>query len=317
MHEIAVGHRAECPEIDDALDMVRDMCDRAEDLLVKGDVEPAMDLLISGLEAARTSLTPTNWWRAVDAVRTSPIHLRLLEDPYIAAAYRKADGYAGDARTLDFVYRLRQAPANTSALGCRLLGISTDVPIAAAVRARSRHIADLVTRRLVRRPTSTVVSIACGHMRELRWIEPEVLAGAHIVGMDQDETSLACAGDTHPCLTTIRNSVRRVLVDPSVVPEADIIYSAGLFDYLDGRTAILLVERLGSRLRTGGVLVVVNLTATNAEIAFMEAVMDWWMIYRDEEDLRRLVPENSSFDCRTYSLAGQRLACLELTRPVA
>jgi hypothetical protein len=43
----------------------------------------------------------------------------------------------------------------------------------------------------------------------------------------------------------------------------------------------------------------------------MEAVMDWWMVYRDDADLRALSGGRAS-EMRTRMLVGGRVSCLEL-----
>jgi len=43
----------------------------------------------------------------------------------------------------------------------------------------------------------------------------------------------------------------------------------------------------------------------------MESVMDWWMVYRDEEALRRLAAAEG-VQMRTRMLVDGRVSCLEL-----
>jgi len=69
-------------------------------------------------------------------------------------------------------------------------------------------------------------------------------------------------------------------------------------------------------LRPGGRVVIANLTPANGEIAFMESVMDWWMVYRECADLARLV-DSGRLSTRTYALCGGRVACLEVSAPKA
>lgn len=41
-------------------------------------------------------------------------------------------------------------------------------------------------------------------------------------------------------------------------------------------------------LRSGGRLLLANFPPALADIGYMEACMDWWLIYRDENDMRAL-----------------------------
>src|SRR3954463_8919410 len=68
------------------------------------DAPGAVDWLATQLAAVRQSATGTEWRDAAKAIQAHALHSRLLEDPYLWAAFHKPRGYAGDAHTLDFVY---------------------------------------------------------------------------------------------------------------------------------------------------------------------------------------------------------------------
>jgi O-methyltransferase involved in polyketide biosynthesis len=287
------------------------VCRRCEAGMDAGEIEPSMTDFVATLACTRAALDPPDWRAAAAAFSAHPVHGLFLNDPYTANAYRKGRGYAGDADTLDFVYRYRHAPPDTTRLGRRLFQITTDVPIACAVRARSRYLGDRIQSLRAARPQAIIVSVACGHMRELEGLEWPAGGGA-IYGLDHDPATIERLTGMHACgVAARRTSVRRILAHPEAVPQADMIYAAGLFDYLDDRTAALLIRRLRARLLPGGSLIVTNLTPRNGEIAYMEAIMDWWMVYRDEADLRGLVRGDQAA-VRTCSVMDGRVACLEL-----
>jgi hypothetical protein len=85
-----------------------------------------------------------------------------------------------------------------------------------------------------------------------------------------------------------------------------------LYDYLDERLATALTARLVAGLRPDGELLITNLTPANPEIAFMEVVMDWWMVYRDEHALGALVQavaaEQAGLSYQTCSFDSGRVA---------
>jgi len=68
----------------------------------------------------------------------------------------------------------------------------------------------------------------------------------------------------------------------------DFVYAAGLFEYLQEHTAQRLVERMFAMLRPGGRLLLTNLRPTVEDAGYMEAYMDWWLLYRTEDDCWRL-----------------------------
>lgn len=67
-----------------------------------------------------------------------------------------------------------------------------------------------------------------------------------------------------------------------------LIWSAGLFDYLGDKVFRFLLEHLLSMLREDGELVIGNFAPRNPTKNYMEIIGDWHLYYRDEEDLRRL-----------------------------
>lgn len=295
--------------VETPIDMMCDDCARG---IERGAVEPALAEFVAALAAMRAAVPHQHWRRIAATVAAHPVHALMMHDPYSAAAFEKARGYAGDADTLDFVYRHRPAPGRTTPLGRRLFQITTDVPIACAVRARTRYLADLVAETLAASPAATIVSIACGHMRELDGLERSATRNARVYGFDHDATTLEQLTRTYGTHVAARPaSVRQLLSHPEIIPAADLIYAAGLFDYLDDRAASLLIRRLRSRLTAGGTLVVTNLTGRNPEIAYMESVMDWWMVYRDDEAVRRLAADED-VEIRTRMLVDGRVSCLEL-----
>ena len=44
-------------------------------------------------------------------------------------------------------------------------------------------------------------------------------------------------------------------------------------------------------IRPGGIVIVTNVAAANPRKAWMEYVMEWNLIYRDEEEMKDLIPE--------------------------
>lgn len=68
----------------------------------------------------------------------------------------------------------------------------------------------------------------------------------------------------------------------------DLIWAAGLFDYLNDRFAINLLRRLWELISCGGKIVFGNFHPLNPSRNFMEWCLEWPLIYRAEEDLYRL-----------------------------
>lgn len=70
--------------------------------------------------------------------------------------------------------------------------------------------------------------------------------------------------------------------------EYQLIWSAGLFDYLGDKVFRFLLRNLLSMLREDGELVVGNFAPTNPTREYMELIGDWHLYYRDADDLKGL-----------------------------
>ena len=68
----------------------------------------------------------------------------------------------------------------------------------------------------------------------------------------------------------------------------DLVYSAGLYDYLTEGVGRRLTSLLYSKLRPGGRLLVGNLTEIPDSTWVMEFVVGWHLVYRTHESMMRL-----------------------------
>ncbi len=286
------------------------------ELLDDGDAAGAISHLAGELSRIREACTPDEWSVIADICQAHSLHRRLREDPYLADAFHKPRGYPGDAETLDFVYGYRQPGSEITRLGRELLSVTTSVGIAGAVRTRCSHIAELVRGVAPKEPSPVILSIACGHLRELHWVGGSA-EDLTVVGVDHDQATLDTAVKLHQSvkLTGVRASVRSLIAGKVQLPSADLIYASGLYDYLEDPTAIALTNVLVASLRPGGRLLIANLTPNNEEIACMEAIWDWWMVYRDEDAMLCLASQlGTEYTASVYTIAGGRVACMLVRR---
>jgi hypothetical protein len=120
--------------------------------------------------------------------------------------------------------------------------------------------------------------------------------------MDQDKGALETAlghftrvgampATRHEALRLWCGSVLELLRNRSELTRAsqDFIYSIGLYDYLTERFARTLTTKLWDGLAPGGLLTLGNFNARHPMHHFTESALDWYLIYREPEDLLRLV----------------------------
>jgi hypothetical protein len=109
----------------------------------------------------------------------------------------------------------------------------------------------------------------------------------------------------------------RLLSEHFDIGEFDLIYSAGLYDYLSDEFSTRLLQGLVRRLGAGGTLLVANMLPDIPACGYMEAVMDWWLIYRTPEQMAEMgiqVAAVSDVGWRVFTDDLQHIVYLEIRR---
>ena len=101
-------------------------------------------------------------------------------------------------------------------------------------------------------------------------------------------------------LNIVKKSVQQVLKQIGK-PKAsdhryDLIYCAGLFDYLNDRTCKSLLAFFYDSLAPGGLVVATNVENHNPIRNIMEYFFEWHLVYRSGPDLARLAPREAGAD---------------------
>jgi extracellular factor (EF) 3-hydroxypalmitic acid methyl ester biosynthesis protein len=97
----------------------------------------------------------------------------------------------------------------------------------------------------------------------------------------------------------------------------DLVYSAGLYDYLPDPVAARLTQLLYGRLRPGGRLLLGNLVETPDSTWVMDYVLGWTLRYRTEEAMLQLADRLSPAPSESGLVrdATERCIFLDVTRP--
>jgi hypothetical protein len=277
--------------------------------------------LVPKLAAVRRTLAQDAWRQQCKDNEHHPVLGILRRDPYISRAYRKPRGFAGDAETLDYVYDeggARESPL--SAFDRNLLIASTGQPIAGAVRDRLKTAAQAISSVAHSQRGASIASVACGHLREYSLVPLEARQSLREwVALDQDKLALSVVESN--CLDSKVSAVHiplsKVIAGTTIGSgKHTLIYSLGLFDYLPDSTAIAALRALAAQLEIGGRLLVANLTPNQDEIAYMEAVAHWFMVYRTTDDMNRLAAAASLTNgtVSSWGIAEERVAFLAFDR---
>ena len=117
----------------------------------------------------------------------------------------------------------------------------------------------------------------------------------------------------------IRNSVQNLLRaknSAAETPRYDLIYCSGLYDYLNDRVIKALNAYLYDQLLPGGMLVVGNFAPCTPVRNFIEHLLEWFLIYRDANQLAALAPKQAApEDCRVVAEPTGANIFLEVRKP--
>jgi SAM-dependent methyltransferase len=254
-----------------------------------------LDEVVDFLNAVRLSRSAAEWQELIaDVIAPHEARALLHEEPFTRRAFEKPRGYPGDAPMLDLIYRAQPDDGAMTALGARLHAWAGTHAGCRSVRERRDILAALYDRIAAERPSPRILSLACGHLREAQ-CSRAVGEGAisEIVAVDQDQLSLDLIAREQAAapITAVCSSIRRLLVEPMVYGSFDLAYAAGLYDYLAEPVAQRLTASMFRALRPGGTLLVANFAPNLREIGYMEAIMDWVLIYRNEIDVDRFAAD--------------------------
>ncbi len=223
-----------------------------------------------------------------------------MRSRFAERAYFKPKGYAGDFLMMEAIYK--NVPDGDGLFGLMMDKYCLSAPPPRAVRGRrellSKLIEKYVKRLMEQRQTIGIMNLACGSNRELfdfiaRFPHSHML---DCICIDADPEALEY---TSKHVDVFDHDAKVTLMQENVVKWAlgrvrhnfdlrDIIYSAGLTDYLDDRLFSALVKQAWKYLKPGGVLILSNFSKANPNKAWMDHIFQWKLIHRDEQDLKSI-----------------------------
>jgi extracellular factor (EF) 3-hydroxypalmitic acid methyl ester biosynthesis protein len=272
--------------------------DEAADYFERERWRDGMQLIDHTTAAARRALSDNSWANfAKNDCIAHPVREFIHQDPFTRRSFEKPRGYAGDAVLIDYIYGVPHREHelhDATPLGRWLYNYTSNSLAPRAVRRRMHLISELIDRVCVDRPRPRILSIASGHMRELQFSHA-ARAGVFedIVAFDQDASSLAEVKFTigSKSIKIVQGSISRLLVGRHDFQDFDLVYAAGLFDYLEERAARRLTKMMFEMLKPGGTLLVANFLSHIDAIGYMESFMGWNLIFRTRSQITSLAED--------------------------
>ncbi len=237
------------------------------------------------------------------------LHPIMLCSPFLYRTYTKPLGYAGDYEMVNMMLR---NPYEGSSAFAKLLNFA--LLNTAPVVAHRNRIDYLVEKlrfecaRRVSRGKTRIFNLACGPaveiQRFLRECEESDLAEIDLLDFNAETLDYTreriqesrMSGGRETKVGYFQRSVHQLLRAATQGGEDeftgyDIVYCAGLFDYLSQRVCKRLVELFCTMAKPGGMVIVTNVSDSNPSKAWMEYLVEWNLIYRGRKEMEDLVPE--------------------------
>ncbi len=279
-----------------------------------GDVEAGVAEQLGALMQvfeSRAAQVPPEQAQAHKAFCRRELHPLVLIAPFLHRTYTKPLGYAGDYEMVNMILRDPMEGRNTYARLLNSLNLRTGA--AAAHRNRIEILISTLHERaaLAQRDGRRlqVLNIACGPAGEIqRFIREDPLASSCDLTLldfnaetlqwtkSRIDSAMADSGRS-PVVSYIHKSIHDLLKEASgrrddgaAKPQYDLVYCAGLFDYLSDKVCQRLLRLFAEWTRPGGTVLATNVHARNPNRFYMEHLLEWYLVYRDEAGMRALAP---------------------------
>ncbi len=276
-------------------------------------VLPSVNTLFSRFEEVAEKVLP----ELLPSHRTyakRQLHPILLCSPFAYRTYHKPLGYAGDYEMVNMILR---DPLEGSSLFAKSVNLwfLNQAP-AEAHRNRIEYLTKLLIeetrRRQCRGQSMRIFDLGCGPAKEVQQFltQDAVSDHASFTLLDFNDETIEHTGkilgdlrsklDRKTEINFIKKSVHQVLKEEGKPglnqPRYDLVYCAGIFDYLSDRVCKRLMNIFYSMLEPGGLLVATNVDSSNPSRNTMEYILEWHLTYRDLKQLKALIPDQAPPD---------------------
>lgn len=263
----------------------------------------AVKWLIAQLHDIRLKYGPAVWQKLAPIISSHSSAEIMQQCPFTKWSFDKPRGYSGDATLIDFIYQhpaIAEEVAKTTPLGRDIFGYTINAPGPVAVRERRDILTKFVDETADRvGPDAEILAIAAGHLREAE--TSKALHESRLkrwIALDQDPLSIGSIATqfSGTRVEPIDGSVRGLLARKHQVGSFDLIYAAGLYDYLSDKVAIRLTQLCMEMLKPGGTFLFANFSDEMADDGYMESYMNWELLQRSEADMWRITNSCATAD---------------------
>lgn len=275
---------------------------------VKAPVMPRLTELFIELEKACRQLEADEVENHKQLAQRDLLPL-MMASPFFNRVYSKPLGYAGDYEMVNMMFRKERGGKTTygQIINDWLLNGGPPEAHRNRIYMLEKMLSDAADEAAAADKNVRVLNVGCGPVQELQlfFANHKEAKRFSFDLLDFNAETLAYAKrqveaitddqENPPKVTYILKTVQELLRQAIELPENaktyDIIYCAGLFDYLSDRVCTKLVRLFYQWCEPGGRVIVTNVHSSNPVKGLMEHVMEWHLVLRDEADMARLAPD--------------------------
>lgn len=270
------------------------------------------EIIVRGNRLVAQAMTDRAVLDAVKEYTERTVTPILTEEATWARAYDKPLGYPGDYLAMDAIYADERRGRT---LFEKFLHMTVRFT-ARGLMSRMRMMGDILKEAQTGASMTgpfRAMNLGCGPATEVvhRLATADIGPQQRFTLIDQDEGALGLA--IARSRTAIARSARGddivgynisfmdLLRENAAYAEAkpqDVIYSVGVFDYLNDRLCNRLVKRLVPKLKIGGKVVIANVSTSDVGMMWQTgALLDWELIYRDRRDMLAMAAGIDGVEC--------------------
>lgn len=242
------------------------------------------------------------------------LHPLILRSPFVYRSYQKPLGYAGDYEMVNMM--LRDGHEGPTAYAQIINLMNLKIGAAQAHRNRIDILVDYLERTARSVQTAEqpacILNIACGPAAEIqRFVRDSELANrCRFTLLDFNQETLeytraqieAAAGeggrevDIEYVQESVHSLLKRAAGRQEInAPESfDLVYCAGLFDYLSDKVCSRLISLFYQWAKPHALILTTNVHTDNNARYWMEHLVEWYLVYRDEQQMLQLFPDRGT-----------------------
>ncbi len=275
---------------------------------IKAPVLPHLTELFSELEKACRQLEVDEVENHKQLAQRDLLPL-MMASPFFNRVYSKPLGYAGDYEMVNMMFSKERGGKTT--YGQIINDWLLNTCPAEAHRNRIYMLEKMLNKAAEEAAAADkqvrILNVGCGPVQELqlflsknkeahRFSFDLLDFNAETLAYAQQQIDAATEGQEEAphvayILKTVQELLRQAIELPENSKTYDIIYCAGLFDYLSDRVCAKLVRLFYQWCEPGGRVIVTNVHSSNPVKGLMEHIMEWHLVLRDEDDMARLAPD--------------------------